>query len=114
MIDNNCCICYNEMTDKNITVFDCDHKIHLNCFAGILRSQNEPKCPLCRLELDDFNGITDVQINIQIENDSDIEDDSNNEYEIEEEFMDLRITLYKSGEIKLIIALLMLIIFWKL
>lgn len=55
MSENNCIICFNQLTDVNISVLSCKHKYHMDCIFLHIISEKEKnkiaKCPLCREEI---------------------------------------------------------------
>lgn len=42
-----CCICLEKMTNKNISMTECNHLFHTSC----LLKYNNKKCPICRQSL---------------------------------------------------------------
>jgi hypothetical protein len=54
-----CIICFEDYND--IIIFDCSHTICLVCYEKILNSNN-PKCPVCRSDIDIINNIINNNI----------------------------------------------------
>lgn len=59
-IDNQeeCCICLEKMSNKNVTITDCNHSFHTSC----LLKYNNKKCPICRQILYEEN--TNISVNV--------------------------------------------------
>ena len=60
-IENECPICYEILTNKNVCVLECYHKFHLSCVLNLYKTDNSynNKCPLCRKEFTEDNKISD-------------------------------------------------------
>ena len=45
-----CCICLDDVEDKNVVIFDCGHSMHLKCYIDCLIN-NVLLCPLCKTKI---------------------------------------------------------------
>jgi hypothetical protein len=43
----NCCICFDELSETNKVTLECGHRFHFSCILRTDRTENR-KCPLCR------------------------------------------------------------------
>ncbi len=55
--NNDCAICYNELTNNNSIMTNCNHIFCIDCLyrlfdIGKISCYNHPKCPLCRTRID--------------------------------------------------------------
>lgn len=51
-----CSICYNELTDGNVVLLTCGHMFHLDCMSTC----RTPQCPLCRKQLEPAEAVATV------------------------------------------------------
>ena len=46
-MNNECVICFEEISDNNMIKLSCNHSFHKNCIIELVKKRNR-KCPLCR------------------------------------------------------------------
>ena len=68
---DDCPICLEVFTDKNLVILECGHKIHLQCYHQFLFTStgytNTKKCMLCRSEINLPFGFSSVVDNLEIQ-----------------------------------------------
>jgi hypothetical protein len=56
--DLKCPICFELITNSNLTITECDHYFHSNCiFISLIKNDN---CPICRHQLVDRNIVQEI------------------------------------------------------
>ena len=80
---DSCPICYDEITNTNVVVTECNHKFHTSCLMNSV-SRNGFGCPLCRGAMktieDDASDSAESECDDE-ENEYDDEDDENSEHD---------------------------------
>ena len=51
-----CSICFNELTDGNVILLKCGHMFHFECMSSCMT----PQCPLCRKQLEPAEAVATV------------------------------------------------------
>lgn len=64
-----CCICLEKMTNKNISITECNHLFHTSC----LLKYNNQKCPICRQLMYEISTIEIKQVSPQLNLDLEIQ-----------------------------------------
>ena len=54
---NNCCICFDDIQEKDSYVLSCNHEFHDTCIMKWFESGDNFTCPLCRQSIKDNGDI---------------------------------------------------------